>query len=248
MANNKSRKGKKPQNRRGKATSRSTTINNRLEISQVVGTGAFQLQYFNTLVSNIPWLSTIAAGYSRYKYVRASVEFVPHIGTQSSGQVAMAFSYDEIDTPPAGMLQIGQTNGSITRPLYGTGKRIICHADTRKQLPSYRFCSADHYPTVPPDTRNDYNPFTLWFGTDSQVNGQIIGTLHYSFSVLLLDPIFLEANSHQEQVPDVTPTPIQPLRINIDTDDEKELRHATMHASFCRRQPCKYHDSFTRNR
>jgi len=146
----------------------------------------------------------------------------------------MAYSYDELDTPPAGMIQIGQTNGSLTRPLYSTGKRIICHADTKKQLPSYRYCAANHYPNVPIDTRNLYNPFTLWFGTDSTVNGQVIGTLHFSFSVLLLDPIFLEANTTALSV--VEPTAVHPCGTF-----EKELMHKELHPAFCKDTDCSYH-------
>jgi len=170
-------------------------VSNKVLVTPVSGTGAFNLLYLYTQASNIPWLDNVAVNYSRFRFIRASAEFVPHVGTTSQGQVAMAFSYDDTDSPPTSMEQIQQMGGSQTRVLYATGKRIICHANTRRQLPSYRYIEPLAFSALPAQDRNNFNPFTLWFATDTPINGQVIGTIHFSFTIQFLDPIFATAHS-----------------------------------------------------
>lgn len=234
MANRKqaTRQRRQRRNRNDRRTSR---VSHTIEINSVSGTGAFQLIYFNMLAANLPWLDAVAKSYSRYKYVSANIEFVPHIGTTTQGQISMAFSYDELDNPPTTMSEIARMAGAITRPIYATGRRVVCRANTRRQLPSYRYIPPLEYSALPVASRNEFNPFTLWFGTDTSVNGQIIGTVHVHFDVLLLDPIFSEAHDEApETATQLLPPPKQ----------SEEQEHAMLHWIFCKKEECRYHSKY----
>lgn len=85
-------------------------------ISSNAGTG---LQYLSRTVNpsslqTFPWLSTIAAGYEKYKFTRVALRYTSSCPTSTSGKVILAYDYDSSDALPPDVASIYNSEGHLS--------------------------------------------------------------------------------------------------------------------------------------
>nr|WRQ65310.1 structural protein [Tolivirales sp. gcode 6] len=101
------------------------TVTNKELISEIYGsTGTFDADAYQInpgLYSTFKWLASIASNYEFYKIKNLSFEYVPLVGTNTTGYLAMAFDSDVLDEQPGSKQEMSTYNkfqsGSTWNPL-----------------------------------------------------------------------------------------------------------------------------------
>lgn len=86
---------------------------------------AFALTTHPLIASNPTWLRGVALNFSRYRWRRLRLIYVPACPTSTTGQIAMGLSYDASDPAASGIDQIQAMYHSVSGPFWagfeGTG-------------------------------------------------------------------------------------------------------------------------------
>lgn len=77
------------------------------------------------LVESFPWLSKTALNWEQYRVHRLCYYFVPSVPTTQAGMVTLAPEYDASDSPPSNEFELANTRGSVTFPVWNSGKLIL---------------------------------------------------------------------------------------------------------------------------
>lgn len=70
------------------------------------------------LSTTFPWLSNIANNYEFYHFKRLVAEYVPAVGTLTSGSVTLAFDFDSADALPSNKARLLSYLGAMVTPAY----------------------------------------------------------------------------------------------------------------------------------
>ena len=183
----------------------STTVHNTEIIASVVSTLATSsyTTVFPVAPTFFTWLGAVAVNYSKFKFKKFKVTYVPSVGTTVSGNISMGFGYDMADIYPA-------NNGGLGINVSGG----LSDNDTIVNFRPSVMLSAweENYIEFPPDRmkenryldNGDWSPATTTidaalrrnWGSDGYVlvNGvgpasTTLGKIHIEYVVELINPI-----------------------------------------------------------
>lgn len=157
-------------------------------------TDTFSAPEANPLIPSFcPWLSGVAANYSKWRWLSFRAYYVPVVGTNTSGAVGYGFGYDFAE----------QTPTSLT--VFAAFDQVKIHAswttaEDGAVLDTGRF-TKDWYPYIGkgpfttavtvPNNRNIYAPAYLSFyeAGSSATENSVVGFMWYDYVVELADPI-----------------------------------------------------------
>lgn len=158
------------------------------------------------LPTNLPWLSNTALSYSRYRFLRYRLWYLPNVGTNVSGRVAMSQSFDFNDTNPVTLANIIVGSRSSFGPVYGGngsfnfnnpfGPSTLIKTDfdlsrSMANKPFLPTVSVAAFNALPPQDKLLYSPGQVFIGTDggSGASDLVCGALYISYEIEFIDPI-----------------------------------------------------------
>lgn len=185
--------------------------------SEVVGTvalaaaGAFQFASLNLIPTNCPWLggntATGPAGsFSKWRWLRLRVVYVPTVNTTSSGRFAIGVSYDNGDTAATTVTQVQSMYDSTSAPVWAGWEGASLLHDLNKPISSvsgavsldidvtrfdklwYPFIQVGVFNGLNTTDKNSYSPCQLFIASSGGVVGAV-GDIHLSYEVELIEPM-----------------------------------------------------------
>lgn len=159
---------------------------------------------FNLFPTAFSWLGGLALAYSKYRWRRLRIYYLPCVSTMVSGRVAMSLKYDTADFTPTGAGAINavvSANRSVFGPLYGGtgsldstkpfGQTGLMHVDvdcSNFDKSWYQVAPLGAIEIMGTIDRNMYIPASLWYGTDGATADITTGYLYAAYEVELIEP------------------------------------------------------------
>lgn len=183
-----------------------TVVDNTEMVSNVnlAALGAFTT-FSNALIPSLPgWLNGVSELYSKYRWRRLRVIYVPKCPTATPGTVAMAITYDRQDAAPTSLSNLSQTNKAILFPAYAGygGAQML---STKTPGPESIYIDVDisrfeknWYSVVTPATltalatavQTMYVPATLQVAhADGAAVGVGAGDIYFQYEIEFIEPI-----------------------------------------------------------
>lgn len=176
--------------------------------------GAFFNQTASLIPAAFPWLNPVASNYSKFRWVRLRLVYIPAIATNVSGSVVLGMNYDTQDSPPTSLVQAQSANLSVSAPawagsggassLHGfpplRGDAIAIDVDVTKfgsgdKLTYYRYMGGAAYNALTAADKNIYCPAMISVSTGGGPTTSVqFGTLFASYVVELIEPIYASLN------------------------------------------------------
>lgn len=85
-----------------------------VSVSSTFGTGPFNLTPANVG----PWLAGVAKNWSKYRWLRLRLLYIPTCETAVKGAIYMGLQYDNVDTAPTSATQMSSMQSFITGPVW----------------------------------------------------------------------------------------------------------------------------------
>lgn len=169
--------------------------------------GAAGFTVFDLYPGNLGWLSGLALSYSKYRWRRLRIFYVPSVSTSVSGRIAFSLKYDTADNIPTTMGQVIASNRAIFGPLYaGTGSLDsskpfgatgLMHTDVdcaNFDKSWYQVGSTTAVGGLSGVDRNMYIPVSILAGVDGAPASQTVGFFYAAYEVELIEPISFSLN------------------------------------------------------
>lgn len=177
------------------------TIVRNCELISIVGasSGRIPLAPFQTT-----WLEGVASSYSKWRWMKLRLIYIPSCGTSTTGNIVFGLGYDFQDSAPPSVLTASQSFHSVTtvpwagfegsyllnddsfqRP--GPGSVCVDFDVNRQAQMWYTHCTAATFPTTAAD-KNQYCPAYL----DVTLSGPAVtgfGQLFIKYEAALIEPI-----------------------------------------------------------
>jgi hypothetical protein len=186
-------------------TSTRTVVHNTEAFTNTTGSVVFNSGRFNIVPSALTWLNVIGSAYSKYRWLRVRLIWIPSTGTTNTGQVVGALGYDSNDTGPANIIAAQQVYKAITTPPWaGYGgsyllndesfpkvspESVAIDVDTTRFIqPWYPFATAAALAAANGVERNVLNPVYLDVSTSGNVAAVVVGTWFAKYSIELIEP------------------------------------------------------------
>lgn len=181
-------------------------------IITTVATGIFGNTRTACAPSTIAWLSGIARNYSKWRWNKLRVIYIPQVSTATNGNLCMSAAYDAIDTTPTTIGQLQAAYKSVSAPLWGgydgapllnndnfmrmPGGAVAFDLDvTRFALPWYTYSSTSFNAGNSSDD-NQYCPAWINLGTGGgPALATAVGTLFFKYEIELIEPINATLNA-----------------------------------------------------
>jgi len=195
------------------STMRSTRVSNTEQIISfgLAASGAFNFQVFPLLPSNATWVGGISDLYSKWRWVKCDVIYIPKCPTSTSGSISMAFVYDQQDNTVTSRLQVTQCYQSLSFPPYAgyggasalvsgnsvSGECIISKLDTsRLDKPWYPTIGIGAFNLLGTAVdRNIYCPASLVIASDGGPSAATpAGDFFLKYEVEFIEPINASIN------------------------------------------------------
>lgn len=182
-------------------TSGQVTIVRNCELIYLVGAaaGRIPLAPFQTT-----WLEGVASSYSKWRWNKLRLIYIPSCGTSTTGNIVFGLGYDFQDSAPPSLLAASQSFHSVTTvPWAGFEGSHLLNDDTfakpgpgsvcvdfdvnRQALMWYTHCTAATFPATAAD-KNQYCPAYL----DVTLSGPAVtgfGQLFIKYEAALIEPI-----------------------------------------------------------
>lgn len=158
------------------------------------------------LPASLPWLSATALSYSRYRFLRYRLWYLPSVGTNVSGRIAMSQSFDFNDTVPTTVSAIIVGSHASFGPVYGgngsfnfnnpfgNSTLIKTDFDVSRGTGSKPFLpvtTVDKFNALSPSDKLLYSPGQIIIGTDGSASASAItcGSVYVSYEIELMDPV-----------------------------------------------------------
>lgn len=189
-------------NPRMRATNGGVVITNTESFGAVDTNGAFTASRNALTPSSLPWLSKVAAAYSKFRWKRLRVFYLTQVSTTAEGRFAMGLTYDQLDTIPTNLNQIislnratfgpvwsGQGGFDATAPFQAKPGMVCLDVDTaRFAKPWYPYVTTAQLTDLPADTQGSYVPASLVSGTDGTVGTKVVGSVYVTYEIELIEP------------------------------------------------------------
>lgn len=173
-----------------------------------LGTTSFSGVEFPMIPNSFKWLKTLAASFSRFRWIKLEVKFVTNSPTSQGGTVGLGAQYDGLDLVPVDMSEVSQMAHAWVGPVWSANSAGLKFDCSKWSKPYYPY-------NVNPVSLEDavsYIPAKVFLGIQTQVNGQVIGRMMVDYTIELIDPI--------------------PARLNEAKPKEKERQDFTLPARF----------------
>nr|AIR95672.1 coat protein [Olive mild mosaic virus] len=166
--------------------------------------GAFSFTAQPLIPSFGSWLASIADLYSKWRWIRCSVIYIPKCPTTTQGSVVMAIVYDAQDTVPTTRTQVSQCYQSITFPPYAGyggasalnsnssgGESLVSTLDTnRVDKKWYSTIGNAAFTALTSIDKNQFCPATaLIAGDGGPVAATAVGDVFMRYEIEFIEPI-----------------------------------------------------------
>jgi len=150
----------------------------------------------------VPWLSTIALNYSKFRWLSLRFLYVPKVPTSVPGQAYIEVGYDPSDTAPTSVSDVAVTDSSSIGPVWigggintekafrsdlGVDEAIFVDADCKGFTQPY------YYIRTQGGLDADSKPCLLYFGTAAALTGVgaygATGDIYVAYKVELFEPV-----------------------------------------------------------
>lgn len=187
---------------------RSLTITHKEYVRDVVkltGVDNYIIEINPGLKASFPWLSSIANNFETYRFLKFEVEFIPNVGTQTNGAIALVPDYDPADDNSASSKsKLFAYEDSVRSPLW-QGARMKCSARNLAKMKSFFIRSGPLSANLDIKTYDTLQYITRLTGATGDT---IYGELWFHYTVVLQTPQ-IEAD-----VPTQWVLPSQPIKYN----------------------------------
>lgn len=157
------------------------------------GTNGFSGNRWVVVPQLFPWLNGVASNFSRYRWLQVGFEFITASPTSQGGSIAMGAGYDVVDDTPNSLEEVAaMSHGVLEQVWSGVGGGLSVDFDCTKwnqAFYNYIPIPAAGIPSGQARSYQAYIPGVLYFGRDTQVNGQTIGQIRAHYTICLEDPI-----------------------------------------------------------
>lgn len=154
------------------------------------------------------WLAGVASSYSKYRWRKLRIFYIPAVSTATNGRLAMGLSYDPLDTAPTTVDQIVSMNRATFGPVWAgqsgfdssnpfANRMDLVHLDldvSKASKPWYNYATTSTLAGLSPVDRGIYLPAILNLGADSGTAAMTTGSLYISYEVELTEPTFTVGN------------------------------------------------------
>jgi len=166
--------------------------------------GAFSSASVPLIPARFSWLGAVASSFSKWRWLRLRILYLPTVGTTTTGRVGICLGYDTNDTVPGNMDQIiagnratfgpvwaGQSGFDSSNPFAARSDMIHLDVDVNKfDKPYYPYCTAVSFNAMSSTDKNIYSPAGIDLGLDNVGTALLtVGTLYASYEVELLEPV-----------------------------------------------------------
>jgi hypothetical protein len=188
-------------------------VSNSEELTQVISSSTangFTSVTVPLVPSQTNWLKGVASSFSKFRWIRLRVFYIPAVGTSISGRIAASLVYDGADLAPSSVSNIiagfratfgpvwaGQSGFDSSNPF--TGHSDMVHLDldcSRSAKRYYPYIGLAAYNALSSADKNIYNPATLLIGSDGIAGvSSTVGSFYLSYEVELLEPVAVGINA-----------------------------------------------------
>jgi len=195
----------------------SVCLINTEQISGVATTTAFTAAVLRLVPSTLPWLSGIAANFSKWRWLSLRVIYIPQASTGTSGSFHMGFQYDDTDTNPTSSANMSMLYAYTTGPAWAgwegaelmqkpylsppPGSIVSVLDVTRFDKPWYAYITSTNLsalspPLTPTVSGNLYCPAELVYAFEAgPVSPVGAGQLYIQYEVEMIEPIAVVNNA-----------------------------------------------------
>lgn len=155
------------------------------------------------------WLANVARGYSRFRYKKLRVVYIPYCSTSTNGNLTMAFGYDFNDQTPPNTDQLTSYYNSTSTALWGGSeggsllmtknidqvapKAVYMDLDTRnRSLGWCNFATQAQFNAAPPSAQSLLAPAYVQLlieGGPTPTPAAVLGKIFFNYVVEFADPI-----------------------------------------------------------
>lgn len=174
--------------------------------------GIFNLSRGFLIPGFMPWVSGVSINYSKWRWRRLRLIYIPTSSTATSGQIVLALGFDQTDTTPGGVAATQAAFRSETTPPWGgvggigalnddsfTAKppqSVILDLDTsRLTLPWYPYTNSTNFLALSPSDRNSFSPAYVDIAQLGLTTTGAVGSIFAKYEVELIEPISATINS-----------------------------------------------------
>lgn len=186
----------------------STVLCNTEPLTNVVTTalGAFNVSRTQIAPFALTWLTGIATSYSKFKWLRVRLIYVPIVPTSTTGQIVLRLGYDANDSGATSITQSQTAFRSTTQPSWGgyegsyllnadnfpvpTAGSVYMDLDvTRLETPYYPIVTQATFNAAAAGIQNTYSPSFLDVATQGgPAVATQIGTVFAKYEIALIEP------------------------------------------------------------
>lgn len=183
-------------------------VSNTEEFSTVAGPstpGAFAVGVFPLIPSQLNWLGGLASSFSKFRWNRLRLFYLPAVGTSASGRVASSLIYDGADLLPTKMAALiagyratfgpvwaGQSGFDSSNPFAVHSDMVHLDLDCSKLAKRYYpYTTNANYVGLSASDKNIYSPAELLVGSEGITTGTSVnvGSFYVSYEIELLEPV-----------------------------------------------------------
>lgn len=183
---------------------REMVVSNSEVLATLNGTNGFSGNRWAVVPQAFTWLDGIASCFSRYRWLDVRFEFITASPTSQGGSIAMGAGYDVADQQPNSLQEVAaMSHGVLEQVWSGAGGGLEVVFDCSKWNQSFYSYVKIPDAGVPNKEIRGYQayiPGFLYFGRDTQVNGQTIGQIRAHYTICLEDPIPARLNTESAAV------------------------------------------------
>nr|UHS72197.1 MAG: putative capsid protein [Alphanecrovirus sp.] len=167
-------------------------------------TGVFSVVSTPLIPSSMAWLAALSDLYSKYRWRRLRLVYVPSCPTTTQGSAALSLGYDRFDTNPTSIQAMQQAYKAITFPAYAgydgvkalhsygsvEGAVSIDFDTSRLEKTWYPCVGLASFNAFPTNVQTAYCPGTLFSGQQTASAGSVqFGTVHAQYVIEFIEPI-----------------------------------------------------------
>lgn len=146
----------------------------------------------NALVpSNVPWLTGVAANFSKWRWRRLAIKYTSTVGTTTSGLIGRGFGYDMAELPATAFVQVAAFDQFKAGPIWASWDEPIVMDTGRFSRDWYPYIGTGAFTSLSANDQNVYSPGYLaaFSGISSLTAEGDVGIDWIEYEVDLCDPI-----------------------------------------------------------
>nr|QUE49159.1 MAG: putative coat protein [Hubei sclerotinia RNA virus 1-WX] len=164
---------------------------------------------FNTatvplIPTNFTWLRGVALSFSKYRWNRLRLFYLPAVGSSTAGRVASSLIYDGADLTPANLAAIIAGNRSTFGPVWAgqsgfdSSNPFANHSDmihldldcSKLDKKYYPTTTLSNYNGLSSSDKNIYCPASLLVGADAIVaTAAVVGSFYITYEIEFVEPV-----------------------------------------------------------